>query len=93
MQCKDDGQHAGGRVAAMVLGPAVTHVLEEHRVHHQDLSARKRHVVTAATGLIGYCSVAELTQFAEEAERFLVNGVHTKWRDLFIVFSRTYLVL
>lgn len=38
VQCKDDGQHAGGRVAAVLLGPAVTHVLEEHRVHHQDLS-------------------------------------------------------
>lgn len=51
VQRKDDGQHAGGGVAAVVLGPAVRHVLEERRVHHQNLGAHERRGVTAATGL------------------------------------------
>lgn len=86
MQCKDDGQHAGGRVAAVVLGPAVAHVLEEHRVHHQDLGARQGHVVTTTAGLMGYCSAAESTRLTAEAEGSLVNRVHRKWRDSFRFF-------
>lgn len=40
VQSKDDGQHAGGRVATVALGPVIINILKENRVHHQNLNTR-----------------------------------------------------
>lgn len=37
VQSKDDGEHASGRVATVMLGPMVINILEKHWVHHQNL--------------------------------------------------------
>lgn len=39
VQGEDDGQHACGRVATVMLVPVLINVLKEHRVHHQNLQA------------------------------------------------------
>lgn len=50
VQSKDDGQHAGGRVATVMLGPLIMNVLKESWVHHQNLLTH-RHRVTIVTCL------------------------------------------
>lgn len=37
VQSEDDGQHAGGRIATVTLGPTIVSILKERRVHHQNL--------------------------------------------------------
>lgn len=45
VKSKDDGQHAGGRVATMMLCPMIMDVLKEDWIHNQNLHKRRVSIV------------------------------------------------
>lgn len=40
VESEDDGQHASGRVATVMLCPTIINILKEHRVYHQNLKIK-----------------------------------------------------
>ncbi len=64
VQREDEGQHAGGRVTTVTLGPTITNILKEHRVHHQNLNTHTpTHTHAQSHGLVSWCSLALCSVF------------------------------
>lgn len=40
VESEDDGQHASGRVATVMLCPTIINILKEHRIYHQNLKIK-----------------------------------------------------